>query len=345
MPKKIDEVISEMSENGALGRRVAGNAHAQNYVERTSTANLVVKSNDLIQKASYDLSTTEQRIVLSLIQQIKPTDQTIPPVAFTVNNFCSICGLTNGGGNYLTIKDSIKSLADKSVWAPFINQKGEKSMKLMRWIENPVINMDTNEIYLKLDDMLQSQLLNLKDHYTKYNLHSVIVLKSQYSIRLYEILKSYQFQKNVKISVDELRQHLTDAEDIKKKKVIYPVFADFRRFVIESSIKEINKLTEINVDVEYAKTSRKVTDIIFTISSKKPKELLEAAEKGIKKNSKQTRGEYNDMYGRRITQEEYENAKKVDFSRDENMLFSDAHESLLTYAENYGNKQISLDDI
>ena len=60
------------------------------------------------------------------------------------------------------------------------------------------------------------------------------------------------------IEVEELRRLL-------KADNVYPLYADFKRYVIERTQKELKKLTDINFDFEEIKTGRKVTSLKFNI--------------------------------------------------------------------------------
>lgn len=57
----------------------------------------------------------------------------------------------------------------------------------------------------------------------------------------------------------------------------YPLFSDFQRRVILPAITEINEKTNISVDFELEKTSRKYTDIMFFVGEKKNKKTEEQA--------------------------------------------------------------------
>ena len=59
------------------------------------------------------------------------------------------------------------------------------------------------------------------------------------------------------ISVDELRV-LFGTEKA------YPRFTDFRRFVIEPSVKEIQEALQFDIDVEYVRKGRSVDAVIFS---------------------------------------------------------------------------------
>ena len=87
--------------------KVVKNDDSQILIDLNTAKNYVVKSNDLIQKSKFELSAKEQKIILALIQQIRPTDNELYPVAFKMSNFCNLAGITVGGRNYKHFKDAI----------------------------------------------------------------------------------------------------------------------------------------------------------------------------------------------------------------------------------------------
>ena len=78
---------------------------------------MIIKSNDIIQKARYDLTIRELKTLAFIISKIKPTDTVLKEYKFSVKEFCRVCGLDEkNGGNYESIKNTLKSLRDKSLW-------------------------------------------------------------------------------------------------------------------------------------------------------------------------------------------------------------------------------------
>ncbi|WP_261780676.1 replication initiation protein, partial [Clostridium botulinum] len=112
------------------------------------------------------------------------------------------------------------------------------------------INKDLKPFYLSLD------------WYTKYQFKNIMQFKSTYSFRMYELLKQYEKIGYRIITINEIRSML----DIKKNK--YPKYANLKQKVIKVSINEINTNTDLFIDYEEVKESRKITSIKFYIKSK-----------------------------------------------------------------------------
>lgn len=136
----------------------------------------VVKSNDLIQKARFDLNAQQQKIIYWLISKIQPNDTELKTLDFKLIDFCKICGINyDSGTNYKQIKDAIKKLADKSVWI----KTDTGSETLIRWIEKSVIT--NGLVKLKIDEDMKPFLINLKQQFTQFELYNVLPMKGKYS--------------------------------------------------------------------------------------------------------------------------------------------------------------------
>ena len=98
---------------------------------------------------------------------------------------------------------------------------------------------------------------------SKISLVHICGMKSAFSVRIYELMKSYSFRHTITFELDELKKLLM-VEDVKS----YNRFPDFRRKILEKAQLEINELTDINIEFEPIKTGRKITSIKFIIEEK-----------------------------------------------------------------------------
>lgn len=236
---------------------------------------LVVKCNDLIQKNRFELSLQEQKTVAyicSMIQPIDPKDSIkgVPyqlEYEFNIREYCKICGIDYAGGkNYKNIKATLKKLSDRSMWL----DDGETEI-LMRWLSYVEINKKSEKVLIEVDRTIAPYLFNLKEKFTQYQLYNVLAMKSAFSVRIYELLKSYAYQKSKIFNIDELKCLLM-VDNVKS----YTRYPDFRRYVLEIAQNEINRLTDLNISFEPITKGRKVIKIKFTIQRKDVMERLAA---------------------------------------------------------------------
>jgi plasmid replication initiation protein len=244
----------------------------------------VVKQNNLIQRSRYELSAQEQKIILYLITKIKPEDTELELYEFNIKDFCEICGIdSRSGGNHVLLKEIIFNLADKSIRVTLEN--GYET--IVRWIERPYINRKSGIIKIKLDELMRPYLLQLKEHFTAYSLYYTLAMKGKYSIRIYELLKSYENLHECTFEIENLKKMLSAEK--------YAMYKDFRVYVLDMAIKEINDFGDITVSYTIEKNGRKVDKINFKIKSKKDlKERVETFKKIEQRiNPKQIPGQQN----------------------------------------------------
>lgn len=228
---------------------------------------IVVKANELIQNSRFNLSLQQQKVVLYLISQITPYDEDFRTYEFSINEFCKVCGIGDvSGKHYNDLKDSIKEIADKSLW--ITREDGTET--IIRWIEKPYINPKSGIVQIKLDEDMKPYLLQLKENFTKYELFWTINFKSKYTVRLYELVKSIHYNEletyERTYTLDEIRKIL-GAES-------YKVYNDLKKRVLTPSVEEINKYSDKIVSFIPLKKGRSVDRITLVVSSKDPGETF-----------------------------------------------------------------------
>lgn len=224
----------------------------------------VVKANEIIQKARYDLNITELKTFAYIVSKIKPTDKIDQEYTISIKDFCQVCGMDyKNGGNYQFIKKTLKALRDKSFW--LMDENGVEST--VGWLQKARINRGSGKIVVKFDEDIQKYVIGLFNNFTQYSLLSTLPMKSSYSFRMFEILKSYAFAKQHVFDVEELKR-LLGAEH-------YQNFKDFRKKVIEVAVKEINQYTDIEISWEPINKGKKVIEVKFHIRNRDTMERVE----------------------------------------------------------------------
>lgn len=218
---------------------------------------LIVKRNDLIQKSRHHMDLQEQKIIMYMISKIRPSEMNFTEQIFSIAEFCRIIGADyDSGGNYEHIKKTLGKLLSRFVWVT----SEDGSERSLRWVDKVVMSKRSGIVKLKIDEDLKPYLLDLQENFTRYNLVYTLAMKSQYSTRLYELLKSYQYKKCVIFDIEELKR-LLFAETYKDGK-------DFRKRVIDIAVREINKLADIGITHEFIKEGRKFAEVRFDIRQK-----------------------------------------------------------------------------
>lgn len=216
----------------------------------------VVKANALIQDSRFKLSAQQQKVVLFLISKLKPDDEQLKWYQFAMKELCEIFGIEINGKNYINIKKSLLELSNAGFYVD-INGVDESC----RWIDKVRIIRGEGLVSIRLDETLKPYLLQLKNCYTQYEIENVLVMDSKYSIRMYELFKSYSNVKEVIIDLQELKTMLQ--ADNK-----YTEYKAFRVNVIDLATKEINQYTDLNITYEPIRTVRTITALKFKIKQR-----------------------------------------------------------------------------
>jgi plasmid replication initiation protein len=236
---------------------------------------LVVKSNDLIE-ASYKLTLQEARIVLLLASMINRDDDGFKLYQIKVKDFAKFIGVDKNKNIYKQLAQITEKLGKRT-----LSIKKEGSILQMAWLASSEYFFNEGYVELEFSDKLKPYLLQLKDRFTKYQLSSVLELKSFYAIRLYELLKQWEKMKTRTVEVQELRLALGIPDNK------YKQYGHFKNRVLNSARKEINNKTETYFDFTEIKRGLKVVMLKFEIqpNHNKPHKIIQPPKVEKVKNS------------------------------------------------------------
>ena len=217
---------------------------------------LVVKHNSLI-RSRYDYTLAELRLVITIASMIKVEDEDFQEYVVPAKEYAELMG-ADAHNTRKAVKKLGDMLLSKPLHIPTVG--GFAVCNWFAWYE-----YKDGMIHCSFHPKLKPYLLQLKEQFTKYRLENILKFKSVYSIRMYELAKSWEARGEFEISVEDLRKMF----GLEGK---YKLYADMKRKVIERAIKEINSLSDIRLSYREKKLGRKVTDLIFTIKPNLPKE-------------------------------------------------------------------------
>lgn len=225
---------------------------------------LVYKSNALVE-ASYRLSVYEQRIILGCIAQVRRdqplTDQQL--YAVSAQQIADMTG-TSLGTAYQNLKAASERLYRREVTlheAPNGNGKGK--VRLTRWVQTVEYREAEGLVALRFGTDMVPYLSQLTEQFTRYALTDVAHMDSAHAIRLYELLCQWRDAGQREVSIEWLR----DAFQLEGK---YPAIKDFKRWVIQPAVDQINEHSPLWVKWDQRKTGRRVSHLTFTFGEKAP---------------------------------------------------------------------------
>ena len=238
---------------------------------------LVVKDNALI-NASYNLDTTEQRLILLAIVQARELSKNVDANStlevhahhymkqFNVDKHAAYEGLKNAASNLFERKFSYKGIHEGT--------QQEKIVK-SRWVSKIAYVDSVGIVELTFAPDVIPLITQLEKSFTAYELKQISSLTSKYAIRLYELLIQWRsVGKTPLFELDDFRFKLGLAEGD------YTKMANFKVRVLDAALNQINELTDIIASYEQHKNGRVISGFSFTFTTKhQPKEITHKAKK------------------------------------------------------------------
>jgi len=224
---------------------------------------IIVKCNDLVERAHYRLSVNEQRVVLNLISKINPKASGFERYTFGINELYDLLKLSaqNKTIKKQTLKRILRSLQRNIIEMVGHHPKhGGETLTMSAWIESPLFDWNKNEVTLRVSEHLKPYLLQRQKNFTSYSHEEVAQLKCAHSFRFLEFCKNNEPRPkyhekiingryvNIRVyDLLKLRRTLGIPENI------YPQLADFRKRVLLASQREVNTKTNSYFEFEILK--------------------------------------------------------------------------------------------
>ena len=240
---------------------------------------LVVKDNALI-NASYNLDTTEQRLILLAIVQARELSKNVDANStlevhahhymkqFNVDKHAAYEGRKNAASNLFERKFSYKGIHEGT--------QQEKIVK-SRWVSKIAYVDSAGIVELTFAPDVIPLITQLEKSFTAYELKQISSLTSKYAIRLYELLIQWRsVGKTPMFALDDFRFKLGLAEGD------YVKMANFKARVLDTALNQINELTDIIASYEQHKNGRVISGFSFTFTTKQqPKEVTHTKAKKL----------------------------------------------------------------
>ncbi|WP_338631775.1 replication initiation protein [Clostridium baratii] len=224
----------------------------ENQIDKNNA--LVCKHNNLI-NASYKLNLGEQKLILAISSMVNPYDEDFKEYSMSVDEFAELMNidLKRNTSIYSRLKRKSSLLLSKRVTI----HENDGDLQTT-WFASIKYFDSKGKIGFCFAPRLKKYYLQL-NQYTKYRLSNISKLNSQYSIRIYELLKQYEKVKNREFSLNEFKLKIgLDNEQ-------YNRFYDLKKYAILVAQKELKEKTDIEFEFEEIKTGRKVTALKFFI--------------------------------------------------------------------------------
>ena len=252
---------------------------------------IVVKDNVLIQ-ASYTLDTVEQRLILLAIAEARETGQGITENSLLevhASSYINTFGVEKHTA-YTVLKNASKSLFDRYVTYHDINPKTGRDRSFhCRWVDKIGYEQQSGIVFLRFTQDIVPLITRLEEHFTKYELQQVAHLTSAYAIRLYELIIQWRSASKTPILPLDIFRNQIGVEQGQ-----YKTMSNFKKFVLDFAVQQINEHTDITIQYEQHKSGRAITGFSFAFEKKeKKKKVVKEKLKPTKKAAKPSHNTWN----------------------------------------------------
>ena len=215
------------------------------------TSLTVTKSNSLIQ-SSYKLTLNEQRLVLACIAQLDSRRPLPKDNLFTVNadDFAEQYGIEPRHA-YEALSDAASSLYQRD-----IRVFDGKVRERFRWVQHVRYHAVDGRVELMFSTTITPYLTMLSKQFTSYQLQDVSDLRSNYSIRLYELLMQFKKTGHLVVSLADFKEWLQIDE-------VYHRFSNLKMRVIDPAVAELQAKSGLTIVWQGHRNGRAVQRLEF----------------------------------------------------------------------------------
>ncbi len=231
----------------------------------------VFQANKFIEsRQSYGVN--EKRLLSTLISFVKPTNKELAEYELSIKDWAKLLGISPKG--LYGVADEITT----ALMMKIVAIKDPIALKFEKWHVLDTAKYDEGVLTLRLDKRMNDIFLELQatKNFTHYELAEFVSLTSVHAQRIYELVKQYQHSKYRKrtIEITELKMML----GIEDK---YPQFKEFRKYVLNVALKQIEGKTNLRYKWQGIKKGRSYSKIEFyeihIAGKESPTELQEKA--------------------------------------------------------------------
>lgn len=226
---------------------------------------LIVKDNALI-NASYNLELTEQRLIMLAIINARESGQGITAdskLEIHASDYAKLFNVS-ADASYKALREAVNNLFNRQFsYTAEYKKTGKVGIVRSRWVSRIFYVDDLALLEITFAPDVVPLITRLEEHFTKYEAKQVAHLTSKYAIRLYELLIAWrQVGKVPQLELSEFRNRLGLLDNE------YTAMSDFKKRVLEPSIKQINEHTDITVTYEQHKKGRIISGFSFKFKQK-----------------------------------------------------------------------------
>jgi plasmid replication initiation protein len=222
----------------------------------------VTKANSLVE-ATYHLTLAEQRLLLLVISRLDSRVELDSRIPHTITAAEVMTVFQVGESRaYQILEEAAERLYTRSVTIHEPDPRQPKSDRLVtRWVAAVNYKPGTGAIELFFAQPIMPFISQLKARFCQYHLANIVPMSSVYAVRLYELLIQWRNAGTRRVELDWLRERFLLGQK-------YASIRDFKRYVLQIAVDQINTHSDLWVKWEQHKRGRVVHALTFTFGPK-----------------------------------------------------------------------------
>lgn len=251
----------------------------------------IVKQDYHLVNAKYKLNTSEIKFIMTVLAQVDKDDIDFKEYEIKISE---LENKLQSEQNETRLKQFAKKILSKPLEVPT-----NDGWVVFNWFEHIEYVRGSAKFKVSISKKLKPYLLELKERFVKYNLRYILPLTSNYSIRLYQLLKEYETLTRRTFTVSELQDLLQVPPSLK-------IYNRFKEKVLVIAEKELIENCDIFFEYTEIKEGRKINEILFRIKpNSKNIEKIQPTLIPVPENL------YSRFFGRTITSKLLQGTKTV----------------------------------
>jgi plasmid replication initiation protein len=234
----------------------------------------IVKISNVLNLTRQEFTVVEKHIFHLVLNEIKANQgfhlqniDTLEPIIVKISSG----DILKSSKNITALKESLKKIVSRSLFFDFSKADNEYFGSIVPFPYACYEGKKGSKGYIQIDINYKCKklFLELANGYTNLQLDAILNLKSEYSIRMYELLSMYKNQGIWTVKVDDLRVLLN------LNPSNYKIYTQLENRILKYSQKELFEHCGLHFDWEIAEKERKkVTALTFNIRTKEQLEKI-----------------------------------------------------------------------
>ena len=222
-----------------------------------------IKWHNNMVEAHFAATSREMRMLIALSAHIDKNGDDFEYCVVSAKDLGAVMNLDPHGA-YKILKDIVAKLFTKPIVFKSIDKNKEGQPKKVDYYHifyRLTYDNDNCSIGYQFSPAVKPLLLQVKSAYVETSIDVLMRFKCAYSSRIYLYIVRWSKLGTYTISMRDLREQFGLGNT-------YSLYSDFKRFVVEPALAEINAFSKYTVRAEFIKTGRKYTHVKFDISVK-----------------------------------------------------------------------------